>query len=132
METKTNTGRLITPSLEKTLRNYPLYSQDGRKKDALCIAQLGLGNIRWYILEGQTCENDPVLYGIVAGLIETEYGYFSIPELESITYDATAYGLGELQITPIEDFTPCPLSDIADPRLQEFLSRLYDTKTEEQ
>ena len=126
METKTTSGRLISPSFRETLSNYPLYSQDGKKKDALCIALLSLGNIRWYILEGQTCENDPILYGIVVGLIETEYGYFSIPELESITYDASAYGLGTLTIGQDPDFKPCTLAEIEDDELQSFLSRLYD------
>lgn len=126
METKTTTGRLITPSFEETLSSYPLYSQDGREKDALCIALLSLGNIRWYILEGQTCENDPILYGIVVGLIETEYGYFSIPELENITYDASEYGLGTLTIEHDPEFKPCTLAEIEDNELQSFLSRLYD------
>lgn len=126
MNNKTTTGRLITPSFSVTLSNYPLYSQDGKKKDALCIALLTLGNIRWYILEGQTCENDPILYGIVVGLVETEYGYFSIPELESITYDASAYGLGTLTIGHDPEFKPCTLAEIEDDELQSFLSRLYD------
>lgn len=125
MEQKT-THRLITPSFEATLQNYPLYSQDAKKKDAQCIALLFLGNIRWYILEGQTCENDLTLYGIVTGLHETEYGYFSIPELESITYDASAYGLGTLTIEHDPDFKPCTLEEIEDEELQSFLSRLYD------
>lgn len=126
MNNKTTTGRLITPSFSETLSNYPLYSQDEKEKDALCIALLTLGNIRWYILEGQTCESDPILYGIVVGLVETEYGYFSIPELESITYDASAYGLGTLTIGHDPDFKPCTLAEIGDEELQSFLSRLYD------
>lgn len=125
-QSTTTTHRLITPSFEALLKNYPLYSQDAKKKDAVCIALLHLGNIRWYILEGQTCENDPTLYGIVVGLAETEYGYFSIPELESISYDATAYGLGTLTIKHVQDFKPCSLEEIKDTELQAFLSRLYD------
>lgn len=50
-------NRLITPNLEKAMKNYPLYSQDGKKKDALCFAVFSIGNARWYILEGQR-END--------------------------------------------------------------------------
>lgn len=123
---QSTTHRLITPSFEALLKNYPLYSQDAKKKDAVCIALLHLGNIRWYILEGQTCENDPTLYGIVAGLAETEYGYFSIPELETFSYDATAYGLGTLTIEHVQDFKPCSLEEIKDTELQAFLSRLYD------
>ena len=46
-------NRLITPELEKAMQDYPLYSQDSKKKDAVCIAVFFIGNARWYILEGQ-------------------------------------------------------------------------------
>lgn len=62
----------------------------------------------------------------VAGLQETEYGYQSATEMESITYDASEYGLGTLRIEQDKDFKPCRLADIEDEELQLFLSRLYD------
>ena len=31
-------SRLITPVLEEILKSYPLYSQDGKGKDAVCVA----------------------------------------------------------------------------------------------
>lgn len=65
-------NRLITPGLEKTMKDYPLYSQDSKKKDALCIAVFFIGNARWYILEGQRENDDFVLFGISVGLAETE------------------------------------------------------------
>lgn len=68
-------NRLITPDLEKAMKDYPLYSQDSKKKDALCIAVFFIGNARWYILEGQREYDDFVLFGIIVGLAETEYGY---------------------------------------------------------
>lgn len=46
-------NRLITPGWEKSMKDYPLYSQDSKKKDAICIAVFFIGNARWYILEGQ-------------------------------------------------------------------------------
>ena len=73
MATTDFNNRLITPELTEALSSYPLYSQDAKKKDALCIAVFYLGNIRWYIMEGQQEGNDFTLYGIVAGLQETEY-----------------------------------------------------------
>ena len=30
------TSRLITPQLAEQFKQYPLYSQDGKKKDAIC------------------------------------------------------------------------------------------------
>ena len=97
METDKN-NRLITPELTEALSSYPLYSQDAKKKDAFCIAVFYLGNIRWYILEGQPEGGDFTFYGIVTGLQETEYGYQSANEMASITYDASEYGLGTLRI----------------------------------
>lgn len=79
-----NFERLVTPELKEALSSYPLYSQDAKKKDALCIAVFYIGNIRWYIMEGQPEGNDFTLYGIVAGLQETEYGYVSANEMASI------------------------------------------------
>lgn len=32
-------NRLVTPELREALSDYPLYSQDAKGKDALCIAQ---------------------------------------------------------------------------------------------
>ena len=51
MATTQFNNRLITPELTEALSSYPLYSQDAKKKDALCIAVFYLGNIRWYIME---------------------------------------------------------------------------------
>ena len=58
----TQFNRLITPELTEALSSYPLYSQDAKKKDALCIAVLYLGNIRWYIMEGQREGDDFTFY----------------------------------------------------------------------
>ena len=77
-------------------------------------------------MEGQQEGNDFTLYGIVAGLHETEYGYLSANEMASITYDASQYGLGTLQIEQDKNFKPCTLADIKDAELQAFLSGLYD------
>ncbi|MBR5053086.1 MAG: hypothetical protein IKW91_07670, partial [Bacteroidaceae bacterium] len=85
-----------------------------------------LGNIRWYIMEGQPEGNDFTFYGIVAGLQETEYGYASANEMASVSYDASEYGLGMLRFEQDKQFKPCTLAEIEDEELQAFLSRLYD------
>lgn len=122
----TDFERLITPELSEALSSYPLYSQDAKKKDAQCITVFYLGNIRWYILEGQPEDDDFTLYGIVTGLQETEYGYLSAIEMAGVTYDASGYGLGNLRIEQDKEFKPCILAEIEDEELQAFLSRLYD------
>ena len=81
------TSRLITPKLAEQLKQYPLYSQDGKKKDAICLCVFFIGKVRWYVLEGQPEGDDFTLFSIVVGLADTEYGYASIKEMESISVD---------------------------------------------
>ena len=100
-------NRLITPDLEKAMKDYPLYSQDSKKKDALCIAVFFIGSARWYILEGQREYDDFVLFGIIVGLAETEYGYISANEMASVALDASKYGLGTIMVEQEKAFQPC-------------------------
>lgn len=49
----------MTTQLEEALKGYPLYSQDGKGKDAICRAIFALGGVRWFILEGEKKETTP-------------------------------------------------------------------------
>lgn len=111
-------NRLITPELRKAFANYPLYSQDGKQRDAVCVCAFELGNISWYILEGEEEGGDFTFFGIVTGMYETEYGYVSANELAEIN----ERGWVVQQNPRIRDI---PLWQIRDHLLQEFLSRLY-------
>ena len=122
----TNQNRLLTPEVLAAFEGHELYSQDGKKKDAQCIAVFHIGNIRWYFIEGQKDGEDFIFYGIVLGLVATEYGYVSANEMASISIDASKYGLGILQVEQDKEFELCQLSAIKDAELQEFLSTLYD------
>ena len=120
----------MTPRLEEALEGYPLYSQDGKGKEAVCRAIFALGAVRWFILEGEREENDTILFGIVVGLAEDEYGYISLNELSEVELDLseveldlTAQGLGKLQVRLQENFTPTPLKNLQDFRLQQFLAK---------
>ena len=119
-------NRLVSNQLVEALKDYPLYSQDSKKKDAICITVFCIGNIKWYILEGQKEGEDFTFYGIVVGLAATEYGYFSANEMADVTIDASRFGLGQLQVQEIDGFIPCRLSSINDDELQSFLSCHYD------
>jgi len=114
--------RLLTPQLEKALKDYPLYSQDGKGKEAVCVAIFALGSVRWFILEGEAEEDDTILFGIAIGLMEDEYGYVSLNELSAVELNLTAQGLGKLQVRQQQDFQPTPLKLLKDERLQCFLS----------
>ena len=85
----------MTTQLEEALKGYPLYSQDGKGKDAICRAIFALGGVRWFILEGEKEGNDTILFGIVIGLMEDEYGYISLNELSEIELDLTRQGFGK-------------------------------------
>ena len=115
--------RLMTTRLAEALEGYPLYSQDGKGKEAVCRAVFALGAVRWFILEGNREDDDVILFGIVIGLMEDEYGYISLNELSDVELDLSAQGLGKLQVRQQQDFKPVPLKQIQDSRLQEFLAR---------
>ena len=65
------TNKLITPQFMEAIKNFPLYSQEKKGKDAICVAVFTIGRIRWFVLEGQTEGNDFMLFTIVCGLCET-------------------------------------------------------------
>jgi hypothetical protein len=113
----------MTPQLEEALKGFPLYSQNGKGKEAVCRAVFALGSVRWFILEGEAEENDIILFGIVIGLMEDEYSYISLNELSEIELDLTAQGLGKLQIRQQPNFQPTELRLLNDKRLQRFLAR---------
>lgn len=115
--------RLQTPQLEEVLKDYPLYSQDGKGKDAVCRAIFVLGRIRWFILEGNREGDDTIMFGIVIGLMEDEYGYVSLNELSDIEIDMTNKGLGKHKVVQLPNFKPRPIGELNDIRLKRFLSQ---------
>lgn len=78
--------QLMTPEIEQKLKDYPLYSQDGKGNEAQVVVKyfnpVGAGT--WYVLEGEKQENGDYLFFGFVELLEAEYGYFSLSELESI------------------------------------------------
>ena len=119
-----NMNRLMTPKLEEAINRYPLYSQDGKGKKAMCIAVFAIGNVRWFILEGSHEDDDTTLFGIVVGLAEDEYGYVSLNELADLEIDCRKQGFGVLKVVHVPYFIPQPIGKIADKRLQDFLERM--------
>lgn len=117
-------NRLYTPQLQEACKNYPLYSQDDKGKNAICVAIFALGSIRWYIIEGEQDGDDFTMFGIAIGMMEDEYGYISLNELSEIVVNLSDKGLDvKLQVRQQENFKPVPLKMIKDIRLQRFLAR---------
>lgn len=123
-------NRLMTPRLEEAFKGFPLYSQDGKGKDAVCVTIFTIGNARWFVLEGSREGDDTIMFCIVVGLAEDEYGYVSLNELAEIEIDCRKQGYGILQVTEVPYFKPRPLREIPDSRLQSLLSRLHDRPDE--
>ena len=104
-------SRLITPVLEEILKSYPLYSQDGKGKDAVCVAIFFIGHVRWFVLEGQPEGNDTTLFTIVCGL--------------HVKVDGSKYGVDEIfQVEQLDGFKPVKLKSIPDEDLQAFLHNM--------
>lgn len=110
-------------------QNYPLYSQDEQRQYAKCISVLHIGNIRWYILEGQQEGNDFILFGIVCGMVATEYGYISLNELSQIEIHRNGC---TFKVQEIPGYLPLSLNTLAsiDNELSDFLHSLYDKENE--
>lgn len=125
-------SRLNTPQLKEALKNYPLYSQDGKGKEAICCAVFVLGRIRWFILEGSDEDGDTIMFGIVIGLQEDEYGYVSLNELSEIEIDLTSKGLGKYRVTQLPNYRPRPIGELNDIRLKRFLAKFKDTDKEDE
>lgn len=96
---------LITKQLEKELAKYPLYSQDGKGEDAVVVCKFFLQGYTWYVLEAEKVDDDYEFYGIIAGQY-TEYGYFTLSQLESVT------GQWGMRVERDRGFNPTKVKDL--------------------
>ena len=79
---------LMPEELKNKIKEYPIYSQDGLKLDAKVLVKYfnpyGAGT--WLILEGQELDDgDFELYGYIH-ILEWEYGYVLLSQLERIKF----------------------------------------------
>ena len=119
--------RLQTPQLEEGLKGYPSISQDGKGKEAICRAIFALGSARWFILEGEREGDDTIMFAIVTGLLEDEYGYVSLNELSEVELDLTSHkATASFKVRQQPNFKPTALKNLCDDRLQKFLARFED------
>ena len=127
---KNKENRLLTPELLEALANYPLYSQEHTKVcDLQAVALFHIGNIRWYILEGNAEGDRFTFFSLVCGMSDCpELGYTDAGELASISVDASRYGLPGILLTVerAEDFKPCRLIDIEDEDVQKYVARFTE------
>lgn len=123
-------NRLLTSDLLEALANYPLYSQENKKVcDLYAVALFRIGNIRWYVLEGNAEGDRFTFFTLVCGMAEdAELGYADAGELASIAVDASSYGLPGILLTVerAEDFKPCRLADIDDEDVLNYVARFTE------
>lgn len=123
-------NRLLTSDLLEALANYPLYSQENKKVcDLYAVALFRIGNIRWYVLEGNAEGDRFTFFTLVCGLADCpELGYADAGELAGIAVDASRYGLPGrlLTVERAEDFKPCRLIDIDDEDVQKYVARFTE------
>ena len=127
---KNQENRLLTSELLEALASYPLYSQEHKKvSDLHAVALFRIGNIRWYILEGNAEGDRFTFFTLVCGLEDCpELGYTDAGELAGIAVDASRYGIPGILLTVerAEDFTPCRLADIDDEDVQKYVVRFME------
>ena len=127
---KNQENRLLTSELLEALASYPLYSQEHKKvSDLYAVALLRIGNIRWYILEGNAEGDRFTFFALVCGMgYESELGYTDADELAGIAVDASRYGMPGILLTVerAEDFKPCRLGDIDDEDVKDYVARFTD------
>ena len=127
---KNQENRLLTSELLEALASYPLYSQEHKEvSDLYAVALFRIGNIRWYILEGNAEGDRFTFFTLVCGLADgPELGYTDADELAGIAVDASRYGLPGITLTVerVEDFQPCRLGDIDDEDVQNYVARFTE------
>ena len=123
-------NRLLTSDLLEALANYPLYSQENKKVcDLYAVALFSIGNIRWYVLEGNAEGDRFTFFTLVCGMSDCpELGYTDAGELASIAVDASRYGLPGITLTVerAEDFKPRRLADIDDEDVLNYVARFTE------
>lgn len=118
---------LLTKKQKENInKKYPLYSQDGKGMNAICVAKFFVGNWTWYVTEGSYEDGDFLMFGIVINGWGDEYGYTSYNELQKLKVEVkTPFGVLPISVERDKYFEPKPLCKIDEPGLKNFLSRLY-------
>lgn len=76
------TQKLITTAITNASKKFGLYSQDGKRGQAVVLARFftPASNMTWYMTEFDPETGDG--FGVVVGC-ETEWGYFNLNEMQN-------------------------------------------------
>lgn len=81
-------SKLLTTRIKELLKEYPLYSQDGKEmKRVIAIYRLPYSRMNWFATEGELQEDgDCLFFGYVRSILGEdcdEWGYFRLSDIES-------------------------------------------------
>ena len=78
--------KLMTKQIEKALAKAPLYSTE-KQTEKKIICKFFWGAFTWFVVEGEKQEDgDWCFFGIVNNSVECEWGYFTLKELQEVTW----------------------------------------------
>ena len=106
---------------EESLKKFPLYSQDGKKADAVVVAKyfFPATALTWYVTEGRQEDDDYLFFGLVVGTdTSAEMGYFSLSQLSELN-------LCGLKVERDMFFKPKKLSEICNRSVKEYINHYF-------
>lgn len=86
--------KMITKDIENKMARFPLYSQEGKGKDAKVLFKVfnPYGGQSWYVLEaGQVSDGDRMLFVLTTNCGDAEYGYMMLSDLTDTKVNVHGY-----------------------------------------
>ena len=113
--------RLMNAELAESLKKFPLYSQDGKKADAVVVAKyfFPATALTWYVTEGRKENDDYLFFGLVVGMdTSAEMGYFSLSQLSELNVCG-------LKVERDIYFQPKKLSEICHKPVKDYINHYF-------
>ena len=113
--------RLMNAELAESLKKFPLYSQDGKKADAVVVAKyfFPATALTWYVTEGREEDDDYLFFGLVVGTdTSAEMGYFSLSQLSELNVRG-------LKVERDIYFQPKKLSEICHKPVKDYINHYF-------
>ena len=113
--------RLMNAELAESLEKYPLYSQDGKKENAVVVAKyfFPCTALTWYVTEGRKEGDDYLFFGLVVGTdTSAEMGYFSLSQLSELN-------ICGLKVERDIYFQPKKLGEICNQSVKDYVNHYF-------
>lgn len=95
------------------LGKYPLYSQDGKRANAVVVLKYFIGGVTWYVIECGKENDDVIFFAWTHAPHADEFGYVSLKQLAAVhvpqsVADLHGVQIGALQLTVERDLYLTP------------------------